>query len=83
MIEARNLTKRYGPTLAVDDLSFDVQPGMVTGFLGPNGAGKTTTMRIVLGLDRPDVGSVTIDGRRFRDAPVPLQEIGALLDAKA
>ena len=83
MIEARNLTKRYGSTVAVDDLSFDVKPGMVTGFLGPNGAGKTTTMRMILGLDRPDSGSVTIDGRRFRDAPVPLQEIGALLDAKA
>ena len=83
VIEARNLTKHYGKTLAVDDLSFDVKPGMVTGFLGPNGAGKTTTMRMILGLDRPDSGTVTIDGRRFRDAPVPLHEIGALLDAKA
>jgi ABC-2 type transport system ATP-binding protein len=83
VLEARNLTKRYGPTLAVDDLSFDVQPGMVTGFLGPNGAGKTTTMRIILGLDRPNSGTVTIDGHRFREAPVPLHEVGALLDPKA
>ena len=83
MIEARNLTKRYGATLAVDDLSFDVPAGMVTGFLGPNGAGKTTTMRMILSLDRPDRGHVTIDGHRFRDASVPLHEIGALLDAKA
>ena len=83
MIEARNLTKRYGPTLAVDDLSFEVRAGMVTGFLGPNGAGKTTTMRMILGLDRPDQGSVTIDGHPFRGAGVPLHEIGALLDPKA
>ena len=83
MIEARNLTKAYGATLAVDDLSFDVQPGSVTGFLGPNGAGKTTTMRMIVGLDRPTRGSVTIDGRSYKDLPVPLQEVGALLDAKA
>jgi ABC-2 type transport system ATP-binding protein len=83
MIEARQLTKRYGGTLAVDDLSFDVRPGMVTGFLGPNGAGKTTTMRIILGLDHPNEGQVTIDGRRYRDLPAPLHEVGALLDAKA
>ena len=83
MIEARNLTKRYGSTLAVDDLSFDVKPGIVTGFLGPNGAGKTTTMRMIVGLDRPDRGAVTVDGRRYRDLDVPLQEVGALLDAKA
>ena len=83
MIEARNLTKRYGNTLAVDDLSFDVKPGMVTGFLGPNGAGKTTTMRLILGLDRPSRGEVTVAGRRFRDLPAPLHEVGALLDAKA
>jgi ABC-2 type transport system ATP-binding protein len=83
VIEARNLTKHYGPTLAVDDLSFDVKPGIVTGFLGPNGAGKTTTMRMILGLDRPNRGQVTIDGHRFRDAPVPLHEVGALLDPKA
>ncbi len=83
VLEARNLTKRYGATLAVDDLSFDVKPGIVTGFLGPNGAGKTTTMRMILGLDRPDRGTVTIDGHPFRDAPVPLREVGALLDPKA
>ncbi|HET6964254.1 MAG TPA: ABC transporter ATP-binding protein [Acidimicrobiales bacterium] len=83
VIEARHLTKRYGHTRAVDDLSFDVKPGMVTGFLGPNGAGKTTTMRMILGLDRPDSGEVTIDGRRYRDVPVPMEEVGALLDAKA
>jgi ABC-2 type transport system ATP-binding protein len=83
MIEARNLSKRYGATLAVDDLSFDVKPGMVTGFLGPNGAGKTTTMRMILGLDHPNTGQVTIGGRRYRDLPAPLHEVGALLDAKA
>jgi ABC-2 type transport system ATP-binding protein len=83
MIEARNLTKRYKTTLAVDDLSFDVKPGHVTGFLGPNGAGKTTTMRMVLGLDRPNRGEVLIDGHRYRHLPVPLHEVGALLDAKA
>jgi len=63
MIEARALTKRYGPTAAVDDLSFTIRPGMVTGFLGPNGAGKTTTMRLILGLDHPTAGTVTINGR--------------------
>ncbi|HET6917099.1 MAG TPA: ABC transporter ATP-binding protein [Acidimicrobiales bacterium] len=83
MIEARNLTKRYGSTLAVDDLSFDVAAGRVTGFLGPNGAGKTTTMRMILGLDRPNSGVVTINGRSYRDLPAPLREVGALLDAKA
>jgi ABC-2 type transport system ATP-binding protein len=83
MIEARNLTKRYGATLAVDGLSFDVKPGMVTGFLGPNGAGKTTTMRMILGLDHPNTGQVTIGGKRYRDLPAPLHEVGALLDAKA
>jgi ABC-2 type transport system ATP-binding protein len=83
VIEARNLTKSYGATLAVDDLSFDVQPGLVTGFLGPNGAGKTTTMRMVLGLDHPDKGRVTIDGKSYVDLPAPLREVGALLDAKA
>jgi ABC-2 type transport system ATP-binding protein len=83
MIEARNLTKRYGGTLAVDDLSFDVKPGIVTGFLGPNGAGKTTTMRMILGLDHPNVGQVTVGGRPYRDLPAPLHEVGALLDAKA
>ena len=83
MIEARNLTKHYGSTVAVDDLSFDVKPGIVTGFLGPNGAGKTTTMRMILGLDRPNGGRVTIDGHPYRDLPTPLNEVGALLDAKA
>jgi ABC-2 type transport system ATP-binding protein len=83
MIEARNLTKHYGATVAVDDLSFDVKPGIVTGFLGPNGAGKTTTMRMILGLDHPNKGQVTVDGRRYRNLPTPLHEVGALLDAKA
>jgi ABC-2 type transport system ATP-binding protein len=83
MIEARNLTKRYGATQAVDDLSFDVKPGMVTGFLGPNGAGKTTTMRLIVGLDHPNSGEVTVAGKRYRDLPAPLREVGALLDAKA
>jgi ABC-2 type transport system ATP-binding protein len=83
MIEARNLTKHFGSTVAVNDLSFDVKPGVVTGFLGPNGAGKTTTMRMILGLDHPSGGQVTVAGRRYRDLPAPLREVGALLDAKA
>ncbi len=83
MIEARGLTKHYGATLAVDGLSFDVQPGRVTGFLGPNGAGKTTTMRLVLGLDRPNSGVVTVAGKPYADYRFPLYEIGALLDAKS
>jgi ABC-2 type transport system ATP-binding protein len=83
MIEARGLTMRYGQTLAVDDLSFTVRPGMVTGFLGPNGAGKTTTMRLMLGLDRPTTGTVTIDGRTHRQAASPMREVGALIDARA
>jgi ABC-2 type transport system ATP-binding protein len=83
MIEARGLTKRYERTLAVDDLSFTVRPGLVTGFLGPNGAGKTTTMRLVLGLDRPTAGTVTIDGRPHRQAASPMREVGALIDARA
>jgi ABC-2 type transport system ATP-binding protein len=83
VIAADGLTKRYGPTLAVDSLSFTVAPGRVTGFLGPNGAGKSTTMRIILGLDRPDAGSATINGRAYRSTRVPLQEVGALLDASA
>ncbi|MEU8197624.1 ATP-binding cassette domain-containing protein [Microbispora amethystogenes] len=83
MIEIRGLTKRYGDVTAVDDLSFDVRPGVVTGFLGPNGAGKTSTMRMVLGLDRPTSGSATIGGRRYADMPTPLREVGALLDAHA
>ena len=83
MIEVRNLTKRYGDTLAVDDLSFSVEPGKVTGFLGPNGAGKTTTMRMILGLDRPTKGSVTVHGTPFDQLDWPMRAVGALLDAKA
>lgn len=83
MIEAQGLTKRYGPTTAVDHMSFTVQPGRVTGFLGPNGAGKSTTMRMIVGLDRPTHGAVTVNGRRYAEHRAPLQEVGALLDAKA
>jgi len=83
VIEARGLAKRYGSTLAVDDLSFDVLPGQVTGFLGPNGAGKSTTLRMVLGLDAPTSGSVTIDGRPYSSLRYPLFEVGAMLEAKA
>ncbi len=83
MIEARGLTKRYGDTLAVDDLSFTVEPGKITGFLGPNGAGKTTTMRLILGLDHPTSGTVTVDGQPFEQLAFPMHEVGALLDAKA
>jgi ABC-2 type transport system ATP-binding protein len=83
MIEAKGLTKRYGDRLAVDDLTFRVAPGQVTGFLGPNGAGKSTTMRMILGLDAPSAGSVTIDGKPFSVMDNPMREVGALLDAKA
>jgi ABC-2 type transport system ATP-binding protein len=83
MIEATGLSKRYGATLAVDDLSFSVLPGQVTGFLGPNGAGKSTTMRMILGLDAPTSGSVTINGRPYAEYRRPLFEVGALLDATA
>jgi ABC-2 type transport system ATP-binding protein len=83
MIEVRSLTKRYGGKVAVDDLSFSVEPGKVTGFLGPNGAGKTTTMRCILGLDYPTAGSVTIGGKRYQDLGYPMREVGALLDPKA
>jgi ABC-2 type transport system ATP-binding protein len=83
MIEARSLTKRYGDKLAVDDLSFTVRPGIVTGFLGPNGAGKSTTMRIILGLDRPTRGQALVNGRPYAQAKAPLRQVGALLDAKA
>ncbi|WP_283133183.1 ATP-binding cassette domain-containing protein [Rhizohabitans arisaemae] len=82
-ITATNLTKRYGATVAVQDLTFEVLPGRVTGFLGPNGAGKSTTMRMILGLDRPTSGSVKIDGRSYAELRRPLNKIGALLDAKA
>lgn len=83
MIEAIGLSKRYGATLAVDDLSFTVPPGQVTGFLGPNGAGKSTTMRMILGLDAPTAGSVTVGGRRYAEFTRPLFEVGALLEARA
>jgi ABC-2 type transport system ATP-binding protein len=82
VISARGLTKRYGAVRAVDDLSFDVTPGAVTGFLGANGAGKSTTMRMVLGLDAPTSGSVTVAGRAYRDLLSPLREVGALLDPR-
>ncbi|MEV6790704.1 ABC transporter ATP-binding protein [Streptomyces sp. NPDC051320] len=83
MIELSGLTKRYGDKIAVDQLSFTVRPGIVTGFLGPNGAGKSTTMRMVLGLDSPTRGDVRIDGKHYADLKEPLKYIGALLDAKA
>ena len=83
MIEARGLTKRYGDKLAVDDLTFTVRPGVVTGFLGPNGAGKSTTMRMILGLDAPTRGLVTVNGRPYREHTAPLREVGALLDARS
>jgi ABC-2 type transport system ATP-binding protein len=83
MIEVHGLTKRYGATLAVDGLSFDVQPGVVTGFLGPNGSGKSTTMRVIMGQDMPDAGRATIGGRPYASLRWPLREVGAVLDAKA
>jgi ABC-2 type transport system ATP-binding protein len=83
MIEARGLTKRYGDTLAVDNLSFSGAPGKITGFLGPNGAGKTTTMRMILGLDQPTAGDVTVNGQPFTRLAQPMRQVGALLDAKA
>ncbi|MET8005060.1 ABC transporter ATP-binding protein [Nonomuraea glycinis] len=83
MIQLNDLTKRYGEVIAVDGLDFTVRPGVVTGFLGPNGAGKTTTMRMILGLDLPTSGSVTIGGRLYRELPTPLREVGSLLDAQA
>ena len=83
MITARGLSKRYGDKLAVDDLSFTVQPGRVTGFLGPNGAGKSTTIRMILGLDAPTSGEATVNGRRYAEHSAPLQEVGALLEARA
>jgi ABC-2 type transport system ATP-binding protein len=83
MIEVRGLVKQYGAKIAVNDLSFDVEPGHVTGFLGPNGAGKTTTMRLILGLDYPDAGTVMIDGKQYAGLAYPMREVGALIDAKA
>ena len=83
MIEVENLSKRYGEKLAVDAVSFVVQPGIVTGFLGPNGAGKSTTMRMIAGLDRPTAGRVTVNGRDYRSSPAPMAELGVLLEAKS
>jgi ABC-2 type transport system ATP-binding protein len=83
MIEVRGLTKRYGAKVAVNDLTFGIESGKVTGFLGPNGAGKTTTMRLILGLDYADAGSVSVDGKPYRDLDYPMREVGALLDAKS
>jgi len=83
MIEARGLTKRFGHTVAVDKLSFDVRSGTVTGFLGPNGSGKSTTMRLVLGLDAPTAGDVRVNGKHYRDHASPLHEVGALLEARS
>lgn len=83
MIQAQSLTKRYGSKTAVDGIDFTVQPGRVTGFLGPNGAGKSTTMRMIVGLDRPSHGSVTVNGKHYREHKAPLREVGVLLDAKA
>jgi ABC-2 type transport system ATP-binding protein len=83
MIVTRGLTKRYGNTVAVDDLSFTVRPGVVTGFLGPNGSGKSTTMRMIMGLDLPDAGTATVNGMPYDQLAWPLREVGALLDAKA
>ncbi len=83
MIEARGLTKRYGSKTAVEELTFTVRPGLVTGFLGPNGAGKSTTMRLILGLDAPTAGAVRVNGERYADLDAPLHEVGALLEARA
>ncbi len=83
LIEARNLTKDYGDKRAVDDLTFTVRPGVVTGFLGPNGSGKSTTIRLILGLDAADNGDVTVNGKHYRDHAAPLHEVGALLEARS
>ncbi len=83
MIEVRGLSKRYGDKVAVDDLTFTVRPGIVTGFLGPNGAGKSTTMRMIVGLDRPTAGTATVNGRPYAEHPDPLRQVGTLLEAKA
>lgn len=83
MLEVQDLTKRYGDIYAVEGISFTVKPGIITGFLGPNGAGKSTTMRMILGLDRPTSGRTLVNGRSYTTSPAPLQEIGALLEARA
>ena len=83
MIRAHGLTKHYGRTVAVRDLSFTVRPGVVTGFLGPNGAGKSTTMRMLIGLDRLDAGQATVNGKLYRELRQPLREVGAMLEAKS
>src|ERR1039457_3048846 len=83
MIKIDHLTKRYGDTLAVDDLDFEVSPGVITGFLGPNGSGKSTTMRVILGLDHPTKGRATVKGQNYAELRAPLHDVGALLDAKA
>src|ERR1700685_1577104 len=83
MIEAHGLTKDYGDKRAVDDLTFTVRPGIVTGFLGPNGSGKSTTMRLILGLDKPTTGQVTVTGKPYRAHVAPLAEVGALLEARS
>src|SRR6201991_819491 len=83
MIEVRGLTKRYGPTVAVDGLTFEVRPGTVTGFLGPNGSGKSTTMRMIIGLDTPDTGQAWIGGRGYHELGWPLRQVGSLLEARS
>ena len=83
MIEVEGLTKDYGPKRAVDDLTFTIRPGLVTGFLGPNGSGKSTTMRLILGLDAPTAGTATLAGKQYRDFAAPLHEVGALLEARS
>jgi len=83
MIEAVELTKNYGEKRAVDDISFTVRPGVVTGFLGPNGSGKSTTMRLILGLDAPSAGDVRVNGKHYAEHPAPLHEVGALLEARS
>src|SRR5215471_7603938 len=83
MIQVQGLTKRYGETIAVDDLTFEVRPGHVTGFLGPNGSGKSTTMRMIMGLDAPDAGQAQIGGQPYQELRWPLREVGALLEARA
>jgi ABC-2 type transport system ATP-binding protein len=83
VIEVKHLSKRYGDKLAVNDMTFTVKPGIVTGFLGPNGAGKSTTMRLIIGLDRPTAGTATVNGHAYRDFAAPLHEVGALLEARS